>query len=399
MINAHDKRNHGGIYATTYFINQNNLYWINMTRDIKNHISNCLTCMKINKNNKNTLSTSKTILSRGPRDRYVADLWHLPPELNSKYTNYKYVLDICDHFSKYTNSFLLNSKESYEIYPLIKNFMINNGFPKYLITDNGTEFKNKLIKEFCENNHVKIIHGLPYRPHSQGVVERIHRIIKKGLLCHKEDLKDKYNINYSIDDVITIKNNTICRVTKKCPNEIFNDENIGQEEIKRINDLMIKSQKSCNIFKNTYDIGEKIFINNNIKLSYNTLKKNNKKIGLWNIHGEIIKIYSGGSYKIKILKDENKYFNVGDEYYTNFRLLKKLNDKDWKKLNEDYQQNYNKHIEDIYGKVNNKDFDYGYSSADDSGISDSEFGLSEDEELINKNIKSSKVLYIKKHKV
>ncbi len=65
--------------------------------------------------------------------------------------------------------------------------MLNNGFPKYLITDNGTEFKNKLLKEFCENNHVKFIHGLPYRPHSQGVIERIHRIIKKGLLCHRED--------------------------------------------------------------------------------------------------------------------------------------------------------------------------------------------------------------------
>ena len=36
---------------------------------------------------------------------------------------------------------------------------------------------------------------------------------------------------------------------------------------------MIKSQKSCNIFKNTYNIGEKILINNNIKLSNNTLKK------------------------------------------------------------------------------------------------------------------------------
>ena len=162
---------------------------------------------------------------------------------------------------------------------------------------------------------------------------------------------------------------------------------------------MIKSQKSSNIFKNTYDIGEKILINNNIKLSKNTLKKNNKKIGLWNIQGEIIKIYSGGSYKIKILKDENKFFKVGEEYYINFRLLKKLNDNDWKKLNEDYQKNYNKHIEEIYGKVNNNDFDYEYSSADDSDISDSEFGLSEDEELINKNIKSSKVLYIKKNKI
>ena len=135
----------------------------------------------------------------------MADWWYLPPELNSENNNYKYILDIVDHFSKYTNSFLLNTKNAYEIYPLIKNFMNTYGYPKYLITDNGTEFKNKLIKSLCDSNNVKFIHGLPYRPHSQGVVEHVHRIIKKGLLCHKEDLQKKYNINYSLDNVVSIK--------------------------------------------------------------------------------------------------------------------------------------------------------------------------------------------------
>ena len=72
----------------------------------------------------------------------------------------------------------------------------------------------------------KFIHRLPYLPHSQGVVERVHRIIKKILLSYKEDLKDKYNINFALDDVINIKNETITRITKKSPNELFYDENI-----------------------------------------------------------------------------------------------------------------------------------------------------------------------------
>ena len=72
----------------------------------------------------------------------------------------------------------------------------------------------------------KFIHRLPYLPHSQGVVECVHRIIKKILLSYKEDLKDKYNINFALDDVINIKNETITRITKKSPNELFYDENI-----------------------------------------------------------------------------------------------------------------------------------------------------------------------------
>ena len=52
----------------------------------------------------------------------------------------------------------------------------------------------------------------------------------------------------------------------------------------------------------------------------------------------------------------------------------------------------------IYGKNINSISNYSYSSVDDSSISNSGFGLSEDEDLINENIKNTKVLYIKKSK-
>ena len=51
-------------------------------------------------------------------------------KINSKNTNYKYIIDIIDHFSKYTNSSLLNTKDAYEIFIIVKNFMKINGFPK-----------------------------------------------------------------------------------------------------------------------------------------------------------------------------------------------------------------------------------------------------------------------------
>ena len=86
---------------------------------------------------------------------------------------------------------------------------------------------------------------------------------------------------------------------------------------------MLKSQKNFNIYRNIYSKGEKILINNNIRISNKTIKKNNKKIGIYNIIGEIVNVYSGGSYKIKILNDENQFFSKGEEYYINFTLIKK----------------------------------------------------------------------------
>ena len=40
--------------------------------------------------------------------------------------------------------------------------------------------------------------------------------------------------------------------------------------------MMLDSQKNCNVYKNTYEVGEKILISNNIKIDKNTIKKNNK---------------------------------------------------------------------------------------------------------------------------
>lgn len=45
-----------------------------MTYDIKIHIANCITCIKVKKNEKNLSKTNQKILSKGPRDRYVVDI-------------------------------------------------------------------------------------------------------------------------------------------------------------------------------------------------------------------------------------------------------------------------------------------------------------------------------------
>ena len=53
----------------------------------------------------------KIILDDGPHYRYVADIWYLNQELRDV-TDYNYVLDIIDHFSKWYYGYLLKTKTS-----------------------------------------------------------------------------------------------------------------------------------------------------------------------------------------------------------------------------------------------------------------------------------------------
>ena len=54
-----------------------------------------------------------------------------------------------------------------------------------IMTDNGTEFKNKLFKEVVEKLGTEFsIHSPPYRPQSNGKIEGFHRFLKACISKH-----------------------------------------------------------------------------------------------------------------------------------------------------------------------------------------------------------------------
>ena len=98
--------------------------------------------------------------------------------------------------------------------------------------------------------------------------------------------KKKFNIDYALNEVVYIKNNTFCRVIKSTPNEI-SFKKFTEEEISKINKNMLNSQKFSNIYKNTFDVGEKVLINENFKIDNKTLKRRNKKM----VYGILMVLY------------------------------------------------------------------------------------------------------------
>ena len=130
-------------------------------------------------------------------------------------------------------------------------------------------------------------------------MERLRRVIKRGLNAFKLEMKKHYNVDYSLSEVVTIKNNSLCRIIGNTPNNIFFQE-ITQQEINIINDKMLNSQKYSNLYRNKYSLNEKILLQTNFILSNNTIKRKSKKNGIYSIPAEITKINSYHSYKVKV---------------------------------------------------------------------------------------------------
>ena len=88
----------------------------------------------------------------------------------------------------------ISNKESKTIFKYLKASLEANGFPEEIGSDNGREFKNSLIENFLKENNVEFIHGAPYNPHSQGVVERFHQTIKDLLFSMITEEKKNFDI-------------------------------------------------------------------------------------------------------------------------------------------------------------------------------------------------------------
>ena len=68
--------------------------------------------------------------------------------INSKY---KYILTIIDHFSRFSDSYLLTDKKQTTILEKIKNFFEFYGEPNEFQTDNGREFVNRTIINYLNS--------------------------------------------------------------------------------------------------------------------------------------------------------------------------------------------------------------------------------------------------------
>ena len=115
-----------------------------------------------------------------------------------------------------------NSKKSDNLLKRIFEFCMNNKIPKEFLSDNGAEFKNKFINDFCNMYNIKFLHGSPYSPHSQGIIERFNYTIKKDV--SKEFLannNNKLDFNEVRFKIINYYNNKKHRILGMSPNEAY----------------------------------------------------------------------------------------------------------------------------------------------------------------------------------
>ena len=350
----HKEDGHKGISSLRNYLSYNNIYFEGETYLTDYIVKNCTSCAGKNKS-KLKREPGKQIITYYPKQRYIMDITELPLELKAN-TDYLYLFNIIDHFSKYGMSFLIKNKEAKTILNYLKLALECNGYPNEIGSDNGKEFKNELIEDYLKKLNIIYIHGMPYNPHSQGVVERFHKTVKDGLYCFYSDDPKKFDIKESLDIIIKKYNNHKHSTTKYTPNQVFyaNNEELFQTVLENIKNYYKNRVKESNNFK----VDEKCLLSKKFKIKK---KGDDKLVGVLiydkikhkNLYGKInVSVMNnyGANYKIKIAKDyKDLNLSKNDLYMVDYKLLTKCSENLWNSLlNKNNKDTKNEIMDNIF---------------------------------------------------
>ena len=101
----------------------------------------------------------------------------------------KHILTIINHLTGWSEAFPISNKSSDTIVTmLINHYLPVHMCPRYILSDNGREFKNNLMDQGLQQLGIDRIFSAAYHPQSNGKLEVFHEYLKSTLkkLCKKD---------------------------------------------------------------------------------------------------------------------------------------------------------------------------------------------------------------------
>lgn len=181
VITAHHNpplAGHLGIKKTIKAI-QIKYSWSSFIKDVTAFIKSCHQC-QINKKSQGKpagclqpipLPTYK------PLDRITMDFLGPLPSSNNK----KYILVFTCQSSKYVIAKSTRLADANTVAKFLIQYITQYGVHRYLTSDRGLHFRNKILNDTCTNFGIKQILSSSYAPQSQGFTERINGVICQAI--------------------------------------------------------------------------------------------------------------------------------------------------------------------------------------------------------------------------
>lgn len=167
---------------------------------IREFLAKCPSCQVHNPLPMTVLPPPIAIRSFRPHSRIQVDLIDMAPKKHRNFMSnnrwgYRYVLTVKCCFSKFCWLFSLKSKSADEVCSILKALFVKEGPPTILQSDNGGEFIGEVVKKLCKEFDVRVVHGRPHHPQSQGQIENLNKQVKRLMARFLQHLSKELQAN------------------------------------------------------------------------------------------------------------------------------------------------------------------------------------------------------------
>ena len=159
---------------------------------------------------------TQKIQTNYPFELMAIDLVEFPKSRTGKVC----CLSVVDHNTKWVNMVPLNNKKAITVTKAFEKTVLPGLVrkPTTILSDNGPEFRSEVFKEMLKSYGIEHIYTTPYKPSSNGAVERVNRTLTqflKGLLQFGTDWEDE------LTRAVMVYNNTYHEEIKMSPSDMM----------------------------------------------------------------------------------------------------------------------------------------------------------------------------------
>ena len=149
-----------------------------MNKDIRKYIANCALC-QCDKAKVQQYPLQMMEIPDRPFDKTAIDL---VTDCETSTSGNKHILTVIDHLTGWPEAFSIPDKTADTIVAtLINHYLPVHMCPRYILSDNGTEFKNNLMDQVLQQLGIDRIFSAPYHPQSNEKLEVFHKYLKPTL--------------------------------------------------------------------------------------------------------------------------------------------------------------------------------------------------------------------------
>ena len=165
-------------------------YWPKMEEDVNKYIQSCESCQMNKCSNQSVIAPLTPIQTTRPFEIVTTDIMG-PLEITAQ--NNKYILVVCDHFTKWVELFAIKSLSAEEAADKLMQVIYRHSAPEAILSDQGTNFQSNLLSELWELLDKHKLRTTPYHPQCDGLTERFNRTLQPMIAAYLNERKDDWD--------------------------------------------------------------------------------------------------------------------------------------------------------------------------------------------------------------